>query len=54
MEDRVNDLLDKLVLVRLEEVMDLLEDEQNEDTDEEVYEAAKKLFVYFGGELDDY
>jgi hypothetical protein len=54
MEDRVNDLLDKLVMLRLEEVMDLLEDEQNEETDEAVYEAAKALYVYFGGELDEY
>jgi hypothetical protein len=42
------------MIVRLEEVMELLEDEQNEDIDEEVYEAAKKLYVYFGGELDEY
>jgi hypothetical protein len=53
MEDRVNDLLDKLMLVHLEKVLDLLEDEDN-DEDAEVYEAAKKLFVYFGGELDEY
>jgi len=50
----VNDLLDKLMLVRLEEVMNLLEDELNEDADESVYEAAKTLYVYFGGELDEY
>jgi len=51
--DRLNDLLDKLMLVHLERVLDLLEDEDNDD-DVEVYEAAKKLFVYFGGELDEY
>ena len=53
MVDRVNDLLDKLMLVHLEKVLDLLEDEDN-DEDAEVYESAKKLFVYFGGELDEY
>jgi hypothetical protein len=53
MEDRLNDLLDKLVIVRLEEVMDLLEDDDSEGNDE-LYDAAKKMYVYFGGELDDY
>jgi hypothetical protein len=50
----VNDLVDKLMLCRLEEVMDLLEDHQDEEVDEAVYEAAKTLYVYFGGELDEY
>jgi len=53
-EDRINSLVDKLMLCRLEEVMDLLEDDQNEEVDEAVYEAAKTLYVYFGGELDEY
>jgi len=53
MEDRINDLLDKLMLAHLEQVLELLEDEDNDDG-AEVYEAAKKLFVYFGGELDEY
>ena len=54
MEDRINALIDKLMLCRLEEVMDLIEDEQNEEVDEKVYESAKTLYVYFGGELDEY
>ena len=53
MEDRLNDLLDKLMLIHLWRVLNLLEDEVIDD-DAEVYEAAKKLFVYFGGELDEY
>ena len=54
MEDRINGLIDKLMLCRLEEVMDLLEEESTDEESETVYEAAKCLYAYFGGETDEY
>jgi len=54
MEDRINALIDKLMLCRLEEVMDLLEDEDTNEDNEGVYEAAKCLYAYFGGDVDEY
>jgi len=54
MEDKINGLLDKLMLCRLEEILDLLEGEDTDEENETVYEAAKCLYAYFGGDIDEY
>lgn len=51
MSDEIVSLVDKLVMIRLEEVLELTEDEvENQD----VYEATKVVYAFFGGDIDEY
>jgi hypothetical protein len=51
MSDEIVSLVDKLVMIRLEEVLELTQDEpENKD----VYEATKVVFEFFGGDIDEY
>jgi valyl-tRNA synthetase len=51
MSDEIVSLVDKLVMIRLEEVLELTQDEaENQD----VYEATKVVFEFFGGDVDEY
>jgi hypothetical protein len=51
LDGEMADFVDQLVRLRLEEILEITEDEEENQA---VYEATKVLVEFFGGDVDEY